>query len=259
MSGPDAFPWSPFHRLPVAEVSAAVLLRQAHRCASRQHRLPVQLQLLRRPCCLWTAPKSSNRRRAPRRSSPIWSTEYGADSVQFYDMNFFLREAHARELMDRIAPLNLRWWCEARVDIMSRYSDATMHAIKTRRLRHDLLRRGVRLGLGAGGNAERHHDGADVDDGAPHAGIRHHPRVLVRDRQPRDPERDTRETLQFIRKLKRINPDSEIIMQHYTPMPQPGTMYGEIDGKIAFPDSPAEWATKSGWTSRCASTRMRPG
>jgi hypothetical protein len=33
-------------------------------------------------------------------------------------------------------------------------------------------------------------------------------------------------------------------MQHYTPTPQPGTMYGEIDDKISFPASPAEWATK---------------
>jgi hypothetical protein len=61
---------------------------------------------------------------------------------------------------------------------------------------------------------------------------------------PRDPDRDTRETMSFIRKLKRINPDSEIIMQHYTPTPQRGAMYGEIDGQVAFPNSPGEWATK---------------
>jgi hypothetical protein len=63
---------------------------------------------------------------------------------------------------------------------------------------------------------------------------------------PNDPDRDTRETLQFIRKIKRINPDSEIIVQHYTPTPQPhkagGEMYGNID--VQFPDSPAVWATK---------------
>ncbi|HEY4354655.1 MAG TPA: hypothetical protein VGN16_02825 [Acidobacteriaceae bacterium] len=61
---------------------------------------------------------------------------------------------------------------------------------------------------------------------------------------PKDPERDTTETLRFIRKIKRINPDSEIIVQHYTPTPQKGAMYGEVDDKIDFPDSPAEWATK---------------
>src|SRR3978361_813808 len=67
---------------------------------------------------------------------------------------------------------------------------------------------------------------------------------------PTDPERDTRETVQFIRKLKQINPDCEILMQHYTPTPQPGKMYGEIDGKIEFPSSPAEGATKEGLDCR---------
>src|SRR5437773_10773835 len=55
---------------------------------------------------------------------------YGVDAVQFYDNNFFLREDHARELAERLAPLKLRWWCEARTDIMMRYSDATFEAIR---------------------------------------------------------------------------------------------------------------------------------
>ena len=61
---------------------------------------------------------------------------------------------------------------------------------------------------------------------------------------PRDPERDTRETLQFIRKIKRINRKSEIIMYHYTPVPQRTSMYGNIDGQVEFPTTPDEWATK---------------
>jgi hypothetical protein len=61
---------------------------------------------------------------------------------------------------------------------------------------------------------------------------------------PKDPERDTRETVSFIRTIKRLNPSSEIIMYHYTPVPQRGSMYGDIDGQIAFPGTPEEWATK---------------
>ena len=52
MKGPDEFPWSPFHRLPVDQVPAALILWQAHRGPSCQHRLPFQLQLLRCPCSL---------------------------------------------------------------------------------------------------------------------------------------------------------------------------------------------------------------
>ena len=50
--------------------------------------------------------------------------------MQFYDNNFFLREEHARELADRIAPLKLRWWCEARVDIVLGYSDDTLRKLR---------------------------------------------------------------------------------------------------------------------------------
>jgi radical SAM superfamily enzyme YgiQ (UPF0313 family) len=61
---------------------------------------------------------------------------------------------------------------------------------------------------------------------------------------PKDPERDTRETIQFIRKIKRLNPDAEIIVQHYIPTPHPDGMYGEVEGKIEFPRTPEEWATE---------------
>ena len=52
---------------------------------------------------------------------------------------------------------------------------------------------------------------------------------------PEDPERDTRETIEFIRRIKRLNPDAEIIVQHYIPTPHPDGMYGKIDGEIRVP------------------------
>jgi radical SAM superfamily enzyme YgiQ (UPF0313 family) len=61
---------------------------------------------------------------------------------------------------------------------------------------------------------------------------------------PRDPDRDTHECLQFIRKIKRINPEAEIIVQHYVPVPQREHMYGGVDNQVQFPTTPDEWATK---------------
>jgi hypothetical protein len=61
---------------------------------------------------------------------------------------------------------------------------------------------------------------------------------------PRDPERDTAETLDFIRKIKRINPKSEIIIYHYTPVPQRTSMYGNVDAQVTFPTTPEEWGSK---------------
>ena len=56
--------------------------------------------------------------------------DYGVNAVQFYDNNFFLREDHARELAERMKPLGMRWWCEARVDIMDGFSDETLRMLR---------------------------------------------------------------------------------------------------------------------------------
>jgi len=61
---------------------------------------------------------------------------------------------------------------------------------------------------------------------------------------PEDPEGDTRETIRFIRRIKRLNPHAEIIVQHYIPTPHPDGMYGQIEGKIDFPSTPEEWASE---------------
>ena len=61
---------------------------------------------------------------------------------------------------------------------------------------------------------------------------------------PEDPEADTRETIQFIRRIKRLNSGAEIIVQHYIPTPHPDGMYGQIDGKVDFPRTPEEWASE---------------
>ena len=50
--------------------------------------------------------------------------------------------------------------------------------------------------------------------------------------------------MDLIRKIKCINRRSEIIIYHYTPVPQRTTMYGNVDDQVTFPTTPEEWATK---------------
>ncbi len=171
------------------------------------------------------------------------ANQYGADSVQFYDMNFFLREDHARELADRMAPIGMRWWCEARVDTMSKYSDTTLAA-----LRHAGCTM-IFFGAESGSNWALKEMQKDIttEQTLQVAGRMHRfgiiPEFSFVVGNPQDPERDTRETLAFVRKIKRLDPKAEIIMYHYTPVPQRGAMYGNVDGQISFPTTPEEWAT----------------
>jgi hypothetical protein len=60
---------------------------------------------------------------------------------------------------------------------------------------------------------------------------------------PNEPDEDARQTMAFVRRIKRINPRSEIIIQHYIPTPHPDGMYGGIADRFSFPASPEEWAS----------------
>jgi anaerobic magnesium-protoporphyrin IX monomethyl ester cyclase len=243
MKGPDSFPWSPFHRIPVGEYLRPSFFGK--RTAAHQASIgcPFRCSF----CGVHAAYGTRELMESPARTADILdhlATKFGADSVQFYDMNFFLREETARELADRIAPLQFRWWCEARIDIISRYSDETLHALR---------RSGcAMIFFGA-------ESGSDWVLKEMQKGITTEQTIQVAKRMrqfgiipefsfvignPRDPERDTQETLRFIRLIKQLNSDSEIIMYHYTPVPQRGAMYGNIDGQVAFPNTPDEWATK---------------
>jgi anaerobic magnesium-protoporphyrin IX monomethyl ester cyclase len=243
MRNPDAFPWAPFHRLPVEKYLRPSFFGRH----TAVHHASIGCPFNCTFCGVHGPYGRVQRMEAPARTVAILEhlvRRYHADSVQFYDMNFFLREDHARELMERMAPLGMRWWCEARVDIVSRFSDATLAAMR---------RAGcAMIFFGA-------ESGSDWALKEMQKGITTEQTVCVAHRtrefgiipefsfvigNPHDPERDTSETVQFIRKLKRINPASEIIMQHYTPTPQRDAMYGGVDGIIDFPTSPGEWATK---------------
>src|SRR6516162_7293457 len=171
-------------------------------------------------------------------------TNYGVDAVQFYDNNFFLREDHARELADRLAPLKLRWWCEGRTDIMMKYSDATFEAIR---------RAGCSMiffGAESGSNEvlkEMNKDLRAEDTLALASRIRKFniiPEFSIIFGNPKDPEGDTKDCIQFIRKLKHLNPDCEIVVEHYTPVPQRAKMYGDVEDKFTFPTTPDEWASE---------------
>jgi hypothetical protein len=169
--------------------------------------------------------------------------EYSMDAVQFYDNNFFVGEAHAREQAERLAPLGLRWWSEGRVDALLRYSHETLE--KIRRAGATVIFFGAESGsdwvLEQMNKQLKAEQTLELAARLRHYGIV--PEFSFVLGNPHDPERDVRENLAFIRKIKRLNPEAEIIVQHYIPTPQRETMYGGVDGKIAFPETPEEWAT----------------
>ncbi len=237
----DDYPWYPYHRLPDKYLLPTFLGRR-----TAVHQASIGCPYRCNFCGVVNFSGSREKMESPARTEGILRhlvATYGVDAVQFYDNNFFLRENHTRELADRMAPLNLRWWCEGRTDIMMRYSDATFEALR---------RAGCTMiffGAESGSNEilkEMNKDLTAEDTFALASRIRRFgivPEFSVIFGNPKDPEGDTRDCIQFIRQLKRLNPDSEIIVEHYTPVPQRARMYGDVEDKVNFPTTPDEWAT----------------
>ena len=242
MRGLDDFPWYPYHRIPAEQYFLPTFLGRRTAVHQASIGCPYRCNF----CGVVTFSGSREKMESPARTEGMLRHlvhTYGVDAVQFYDNNFFLREAHTRELADRLVPLNLRWWCEGRTDIMMKYSDDTFEALK---------RAGCTMiffGAESGSNErlkEMNKDLRAEDTLALASRIRRFgiiPEFSIIFGNPKDPESDTHECIDFIRQLKRLNPEAEIIVEHYTPVPQRARMYGEVEDQVHFPTTPDEWAT----------------
>jgi anaerobic magnesium-protoporphyrin IX monomethyl ester cyclase len=173
-------------------------------------------------------------------------TTYGVDAVQMHDMDFFISEARTAEFCERIAGLGLRWWALGRVDTLMQYSDATWE--KMARSGLAMIFSGAESGtdealaaMNKGGKssarltlelARRMRDYGIVPEFSFVLGC------------PPDPLKDVATNFEFIRRIKRINPSTEIVLYTYTPVPLDGALYAEARRLgFAFPETLEQWAT----------------
>jgi len=180
----------------------------------------------------------------------------GADSIQFFDHNFFDREADMRPILEVLAKVQLPWWCYARADALLNLSADSWALVRKSRLRmayigaesaSDALLKSIRKGT-------------RVDQTLAVAELcRSHgviPELSFMVAPPQDPEGETERTFELIRAVKRINPDAEIIIYVYTPLPAESMplnsrsraaaeVLRDLRGNlIQFPQTPEEWTEK---------------
>lgn len=169
-------------------------------------------------------------------------SDYGADAIEFHDNNFFAAEKRCHEIARGIAPLGVRWWGEGRIDTMMGWSDQTWAAMARAGLK--MVFYGAESGdpdaleaMNKGGLEVQ--QTLDLNVRSRRFGIIPEFSFVVGN--PEDPERDIDATLKLVERLKRDNPDCEIILYVYTPVPLPG-MYDEAVAQgFAFPESLDEW------------------
>jgi anaerobic magnesium-protoporphyrin IX monomethyl ester cyclase len=182
----------------------------------------------------------------------------GADSIQFYDHNFFDREEDMVPLLEVLARIQLPWWCYARADALLNLSAASWALVRKSKLRmayigaespNDALLKSIRKGT----KSDQTLAVADL--------CRRHgvvPELSFMVAPPEDPEGETERTFEFIREVKRVNPDAEIIIYVYTPVPPESLALKarvraaavplrDLNGDpVRFPQTPEGW-TEQKW------------
>lgn len=177
----------------------------------------------------------------------MYHDRWGVNAIEFYDNNFFTSEKRvadfSQELLQR--GLKIRWWGEGRIDTMQKYSAETW------RLMRDAGLHMVFMGAESGSNEtlKRMDKGGTMstDKTLEMARLMKQwnivPEFSFVMGNP-DPEADARQTIAFIRQVKKVNPATEVIMYLYTPVPLAGDLYDEAraDG-FAFPETLLEWVS----------------
>lgn len=240
--GPDELPSPPYHKIPVREYLRPTFLGKRSGVYQASIGCPYACNF----CGVISVFGRREKVQEPARTAQhlrFLAREHGMDSVHFYDNNFFLNDAHAREVADCFAGLGLAWWCEARVDAILRFSEDTWRRLKRAGLTM------IFFGAESGSNdvlrkMEKGITTEQVLEAA--ARTREHgiiPEFSFVFGDPNEPEREIDNTLAFIRKLKTVNPTMELIAYFYTPTPQRRDTYGNIDPLAGTPTTLEEWAT----------------
>ena len=181
---------------------------------------------------------------------------WGADAVEFHDNNFFVSEKRVRTFSQLMLGKKMQWWGEARIDTMDGFSDDTLQLMR------DSGCKMIFFGAETGNDALL----KQMDKGGKQTGaqilqfagrlrqfniIPEYSFVLG---MPADTAAGVwaqiKSDIEFIRQVKTVNPDTEIIIYVYSPVPVEGSeLYQRIlDAGFRFPETLDDWLSPQ-WES----------
>lgn len=211
----------------------------------------------------------ANRRWIPEGAERVADTvldlhkNYQIDGMEFHDMDFFVSEGRTADFADRITHSvgdSIHWWALGRVDTLMSYSDATWRSMQTSGAK--MLFMGAESGddetlrrMNKGGKSSTSATLALVER------MKHYnivPELSFVMGNPPDPRADIESTIAFIRKIKKVNPATELVLYIYTPVPQEGSILLDEATRLGFrfPDTLDQWASDE-WAK--FSMRRDPG
>lgn len=169
------------------------------------------------------------------------------DALELHDDNFFASERRAVAFARGIRDLGIRWWAAGRIDTLLEYAEESWAALRdggcariftgAETSSDDTLRR-----MNKGGTASAAKTLTFVARCRQYGIIPELSFVLG---SPGDLDVDLPRDLAFIRRIKAINPETEINLYLYTPVPMPGLYDEAVASGFRFPRTLEEWASQS--------------
>jgi radical SAM superfamily enzyme YgiQ (UPF0313 family) len=177
--------------------------------------------------------------------------KWGADAIEFHDNNFFVSEKRTVEFAKLILPERMNWWGMARIDTMDKFKDESLALIREAGCKI------IFFGAESGNDAVL----KQLDKGGTQTGeqiVRFAERMKKFDIIPEysfvlgtpapTPEKVMGQIefdIHFIKKVKAVNPKTEIILYTYSPVPTEGSeLYDEVLASgFEFPKKLEDWIT----------------
>lgn len=182
--------------------------------------------------------------------------KYGADAIEFHDNNFFVSEKRTVAFSQLILPERMQWWGEARIDTVDKYSDESLALMREAGCRM------IFFGAESGND-----DLLDfMDKGGKQSGqqiLDFAKRIQQFDIIPEysfvlgwpaaseeEALRQVEAEIDFIRRVKEVNPQTEIIIYVYSPVPTEGSeMFEKVKEQgFSFPEKLEDWLAPA-WES----------
>jgi radical SAM superfamily enzyme YgiQ (UPF0313 family) len=174
---------------------------------------------------------------------------YGANAVEFHDNNFFVSQKRVKEFSKLMKHEKMQWWGEARIDTVDKFSDETLY---------DMREAGCSMiffGAETGSNEvlkKMNKGGTQTGEQIKKFAERMHKFNIIPEYSfvlgsPADTEdkawQQINDDIKFIKEIKRINPDTEIIIYIYSPVPAPGSdLYSAAEKYgFSFPSKLEDW------------------
>jgi anaerobic magnesium-protoporphyrin IX monomethyl ester cyclase len=174
---------------------------------------------------------------------------YGGNAIEFHDNNFFVSEKRTVAFSKLMVNENMIWWGEGRIDTVNKYSDASLELMRKAGCKM------IFFGAESGNDAIL----KQMDKGGTQTGeqikqfaarlakfdiIPEYSFVLGTPAEtPEIAMNQIDFDIAFIKEIKSINPDTEIIIYIYSPVPTEGSeMYNNVlNSGFRFPEKLEDW------------------